>query len=582
MANYKLMSKMYAPTLKETPNDADIESHKLLLRGAFLRKTSSGIYTFLPLGQSVLNKVINIVREEMNATGSQEITMPALQPAELWKESGRWDDYGPELMRLTDRHNHMYCLGPTHEEIITDLIKNELNSYKQLPVNLYQIQTKYRDEVRPRYGLLRGREFLMKDAYSFHDSQESLQETYDAMGVAYEKVCDRCGLEWRGVEADSGQIGGKVTREYMALAPSGEAELVYCDCGYAADVEAAECCCEACEWIATSMEKIHTPGVHTIEELCDFLHVEQNQTMKALSGKGEDGQVYVLFVPGSHEVNEIKACNAVPGFEILTDEEMAEIGLPKGSMGPVNLPEGVKVIADNSLKNVERWIVGSNEDNYHIVGAKQGEDFTVDAWADLCVTTPGDKCPCCGKPLQGARGIEVSQIFQLGTKYSEAMGAYYLDEDGKQQPFIMGCYGIGVTRTLAAIVEQHNDENGIIWPVAVAPAHICVLALGKEDFVLEAAAKVAEDCANVGFEVVLDDRQERPGVKFADADLIGYPLQVIIGKKGIEAGEVEIKIRATGERGNVAAGSLGEKLESSFARLQNLKRGDENIFDQWI
>ncbi len=581
MANYKLMSKLYAPTLKETPNDADIESHKLLTRGAFLRKTSSGIYTFLPLGKMVLNKIEAIIREEMDAAGSQEILMPALQPADLWQESGRWDDYGPELMRLVDRHDHMYCLGPTHEEVVTNLVKNELNSYKQLPCNLYQIQTKYRDEIRPRFGLLRGREFIMKDAYSFHASQESLQETYDEMSKAYGIVCDRCGLKWRGVEADSGQIGGKVTTEFMALASTGEAELVHCDCGYAANVEAGDCICEAKGFIADELEKIHTPGIHTIEELAEFLHVDENQTMKALSGKSESGEVYVLFVPGDHEVNEIKAARAVPGFEILTDEEMQELGLQKGSMGPVGLPKGIKVIADNSLKAVDRWIVGANEDNYHYIGAKHGDDFVVDAWADLCVTKPGDKCPECGKPLQGDRGIEVSQVFQLGTKYSESMKAYYLDEDGKQQPFIMGCYGIGVTRTLAAIVEQHFDDDGIKWPVSVAPAHICVLAIGKEDYVLEAAAKIAEDCVNSGFEVVLDDRAERPGVKFADADLIGWPLQIIVGKKGIEAGEIEFKVRSTGVRSTIPAGELAEKLESAHARLLNLDMGATDIFSDF-
>lgn len=578
MANYMLMSRLYAPTLKETPSDADIESHKLLTRGAFLRKTSSGIYTFLPLGQLVLHKIENIIREEMAAAGSQEILMPALQPAELWKESGRWDDYGPELMRLVDRHDHMYCLGPTHEEVITSLIKNELNSYKQLPCNLYQIQTKYRDEIRPRFGLLRGREFIMKDAYSFHDTQESLQETYDEMSRAYGRINDRCGLNWRGVEADSGQIGGKVTTEFMALANSGEAELVHCECGYAANVEAGECICKACAHEADHIEKISTPGVHTIEDLSEFLQVEQNQTMKALSGKSENGDVFVLFVPGDHEVNEIKAAKAIPGFEILTDEEMEELGLHKGSMGPVGLPEGIKVIADNSLQSIERWIVGANEEGYHYVGAKQGEDFVVSGWADLCVTKPGDECPCCHKPLEGDRGIEVSQVFQLGTKYSESMKAYYLDEQGKQQPFIMGCYGIGVTRTLAAIVEQHFDENGIKWPVTVAPAHVCVLAVGKEGYILEAAAKIAEDCANAGLEVVLDDRAERPGVKFADADLIGWPLQIIVGKKGIEAGEVEYKVRANGNRGSIPAGSITEKLEKVADALRNVKKGTDEIF----
>ena len=578
MAGYLLMSKLYAPTLKETPSDCDIESHKLLTRGAYLRKTSSGIYTFLPLGQMVLHKIETIIRQEMNACGAQEILMPALQPADLWQESGRWDDYGPELMRLVDRHEHMYCLGPTHEEVITNLVKNELNSYKQLPCNLYQIQTKYRDEIRPRFGLLRGREFIMKDAYSFHSSQESLQETYDEMSRAYGVVCDRCGLKWRGVEADSGQIGGKVTTEFMALAKAGEAELVHCECGYAANVEAGECICKAREHDAQKIEKISTPGVHTIEDLANFLHVDEDQTMKALSGKSSTGEVFVLFVPGDHEVNEIKAARVVKGFEILTDEEMQDLGLHKGSMGPVGLPEGVKIIADNSLKDIKRWIVGANEEGYHYVGAENGVDFKVDDWADLCVTKPGDACPACGKPLSGDRGIEVSQVFQLGTKYSESMRAFYLDENGSQQPFLMGCYGIGVTRTLAAIVEQHYDENGIKWPVGVAPAQICVLAIGKDDYILEAAKKIAEDCDACGFETVLDDRPERPGVKFADADLIGWPLQIIVGKKGIEAGELEFKVRANDRRGSIKAGDLGEKLKAAFEKFARLTNGAEDIF----
>lgn len=578
MPSYVCMSKLYAPTLKETPSDCDIQSHKLLTRGAFLRKTSSGIYSFLPLGNMVLQKIEAIIRQEMNACGAQEILMPALQPADLWQESGRWDDYGPELMRLVDRHDHMYCLGPTHEEVITNLVKNELNSYKQLPCNLYQIQTKYRDEIRPRFGLLRGREFIMKDAYSFHASQESLSETFDEMSRAYGVICDRCGLKWRGVEADSGQIGGKVTTEFMALANAGEAELVHCDCGYAANVEAGECICKAREYGASEMKKISTPGVHTIEDLAKFLDIDENQTMKALSGKSSTGEVYVLFVPGDHEVNEIKAAKVVEGFEILTDEEMDNLGLHKGSMGPVNLPRGIKILADNSLKEVKRWVVGANEDGYHFVGAQNGVDFNVDAWADLCVTKPGDLCPVCGKVLSGDRGIEVSQVFQLGTKYSESMSAYYLDETGSQKPFLMGCYGIGVTRTLAAIVEQHSDDAGIKWPVGVAPAQICVLAIGKEDYILEASRKIAEDCVVAGFETVLDDRAERPGVKFADADLIGWPLQIIVGKKGIEAGQLEFKVRETGQRSTIDAGELGEKLDKAHNRFVHLKNGAEDIF----
>ncbi len=560
------MSKLYAPTLKESPNDAEIASHKLLLRAGMMRKTASGVYTFLPLGYKVLAKVENIVREEMDAIGAQEIMMPALQPAELWHESGRWNDYGPELMRLCDRHDHDFCLGPTHEELITSLTRNELRSYKQLPCSLYQIQVKFRDEIRPRFGLLRSREFIMKDAYSFHATQESLQETYDDMSRAYGNICDRCGLDYRPVEADSGQIGGKVTTEFMALAEAGEAELVHCSCGYAANSEAGECICHPTCYKNDGIEKIATPGVHTIEELAQFLDIPESSTVKALSGKSDEGKLVVMFVPGDHELNEIKAARAAGGFTLLTDEEMEAFGLHKGSMGPVGLPEEAFVIADRSLETVPAWVVGANEDGYHFVGAALGKDFKVDAWADLSVVKPGDSCPVCGLPLAGARGIEVSQVFQLGTKYSESMGATFMDEDGEEKPFIMGCYGVGVSRTVAAIVEQHSDEAGIAWPMSVAPAHVCVIPLALTDDVLPVAEAIAAQLAELDLEVVIDDRKERPGVKFADADLIGWPLQVIIGKRGLDNGTFEVKLRRTGAKRDVPRATFMEMM--AFARRQ--------------
>ncbi len=531
-----------------------------------MRKTASGVYTFLPLGYKVLAKVEAIVREEMDSIGAQEIMMPALQPAELWHESGRWNDYGPELMRLCDRHDHDFCLGPTHEELITSLVRNELRSYKQLPLSLYQIQVKFRDEIRPRFGLLRSREFIMKDAYSFHATQESLQETYDDMSRAYGNICDRCGLDYRPVEADSGQIGGKVTTEFMALAPAGEAELVHCSCGYAANTEAGECICHPTLYKNEGLEKIATPNVHTIEELAEFLSIPESSTVKALSGKSDDGRLVVMFVPGDHELNEIKASRAAGGFTLLTDEEMEAFGLHKGSMGPVGLPEGAYVIADRALEAVPAWVVGANEDGYHYVGAALGRDFTVDQWADLSVVKPGDMCPDCGLPLQGARGIEVSQVFQLGTKYSESMGATFMDEDGKEKPFIMGCYGVGVSRTVAAIVEQHSDEGGIAWPMSVAPAHVCVIPLSQDDTVMSTAEKIASQLADLDLEVVIDDRKERPGVKFADADLIGWPLQVVVGKRGLENGTIEVKLRRTGEKRDVPLSTLVELMV--FARRQ--------------
>ena len=564
MSEILYMSNLYVPTLKEDPADAEIASHKLLMRAGMIRKVASGIYAFLPLGMRVLQKVENIVREEMNATGAQEILMPALQPAELWLESGRWDDYGPELMRMNDRHDHGFCLGPTHEELITALVRNELRSYRQLPTTLYQIQTKYRDEIRPRFGLLRSREFIMKDAYSFHSSVESLQETYDQMSEAYGMICERCGLDYRPVEADSGQIGGKVTTEFMALADAGEAELVYCpNCDYAANTEVAECITQPLEYDVAAMEKISTPGVTTIAALAEFLGIDEAATVKALVGKDEKGQVIAVFIPGDHELNEIKIDRVFAGFQLLDDEELEATGLPKGSIGPVGVPESIIVAADQNLEKIARWVVGANEDGFHYVGAAQGEDFKVDVWADLSTAKAGDICPNCGTPLEEARGIEVSQVFQLGDKYSKALGAVYSAEDGSDQPFIMGCYGVGITRTLAAVVEQHNDEYGIKWPASVAPAHLCIIPLTVgDDEVYPAALRLAQTLKESfpKLEIVIDDRKERPGVKFADADLIGWPTQVVVGKRGLAEGKVEVKRRATGEKFDVSFDSLADSL----------------------
>ena len=556
------LSQQYAPTLKEDPADAEIASHRLLVRAGMIRKVAGGVYTFLPLGMRVLTKIENIVREEMNAIGAHEILMPALQPGELWHESGRWNDYGPELMRMQDRHGRGFCLGPTHEELVTSIVRSELRSYRQLPMTLYQIQTKFRDEIRPRFGLLRSREFIMKDAYSFHSSQESLQKTYDEMYDAYGRICERCGLDYRPVVADGGQIGGSVTCEFHALAEAGEDELVYCpDCDYAANNEAGVCHAHATEYPASECKQIETPGVSSIESLAKFLGIEESATVKAMVGKDTDGAVVALFVPGDHELNEIKAQRAVNGFELLTDEELEAAGLHKGSIGPKNLPEGIKVIADVNLKGIERWVVGANVDGFHFVGAKHGEDFQVDEWADLSLVKPGDSCPKCGAALQGARGIEVSQVFQLGDKYSKTMGAVYSDENGVDKNFLMGCYGVGVSRTLAAIVEQHNDEDGIIWPMSVAPAHVCVIPLtvGDEE-VFPVAERIAKELAEQGLEVVLDDRDERAGVKFADADLIGWPVQVVVGKRGVKEGVVEVKRRGESEKTKVPFATLTEAL----------------------
>ena len=567
------LSQQYAPTLKEDPADAEIASHRLLVRAGMIRKVAGGVYTFLPLGMRVLTKIENIVREEMNAIGAHEILMPALQPGELWHESGRWNDYGPELMRMQDRHGRGFCLGPTHEELVTSIVRSELRSYRQLPMTLYQIQTKFRDEIRPRFGLLRSREFIMKDAYSFHSSQESLQKTYDEMYDAYGRICERCGLDYRPVVADGGQIGGSVTCEFHALAEAGEDELVYCpDCDYAANNEAGVCHAHATEYPASECKQIETPGVSSIESLAKFLGIEESATVKAMVGKDTDGAVVVLFIPGDHELNEIKAQRAVNGFELLTDEELEAAGLHKGSIGPKNLPEGIKVIADVNLKGIERWVVGANVDGFHFVGAKHGEDFQVDEWADLSLVKPGDSCPKCGAALQGARGIEVSQVFQLGDKYSKTMGAVYSDENGVDKNFLMGCYGVGVSRTLAAIVEQHNDEDGIIWPMSVAPAHVCVIPLtvGDEE-VFPVAERIAKELAEQGLEVVLDDRDERAGVKFADADLIGWPVQVVVGKRGVKEGVVEVKRRGESEKTKVPFATLTEALSFVKRAAKNNK-----------
>lgn len=547
------MSSLYAPTLKEDPAEAELASHRLLLRAGMIRKAAAGIYSFLPLGWRALHKVQQIVREEMDAIGSQELVMPVVQPAELWYESGRWDVYGPELARLKDRHGRDFCLGPTHEEIITSLVRNEVRSYRELPISLYQIQTKFRDEVRPRFGLLRGREFLMKDAYSFHATQESLEEHYNEMRAAYTRICERCGLEYREVEADSGQIGGSVTTEFMALADNGEAEIVYCDCGWAADAEAAGVVVRHDPSITTArpIEKLATPGVQTIADVAAFVGFHESDTVKTMAGKTPEGQLVFLCVPGDRELNPIKAEWAVPGIALLDEEDFEKFGIPKGSLGPMEAPVGTLVIADTSLKSDVAWVIGANEDGYHYVYAQPHRDFEVSRWEDLVLAREGDGCPRCDGALRTARGIEVSQVFQLGTKYSESMKATFSTEDGEERPFIMGCYGVGVSRTLAAVIEQHHDEGGITWPLGVAPLEVAVLPLASDGEVFDVAEKIWRELAEAGIETVIDDRDERPGVKFNDSDLIGWPYQVIVGKKGLAEGAVEFKVRATGERGTL-------------------------------
>ncbi len=565
------MSRLYAPTLKEDPAEAELASHKLMLRAGMIRKAASGLYSYLPLAWRTLRKIEAIVREEMDGIGAQECLLPILIPAEYWHESGRWDAYGPEMMRVTDRHGREFCLGPTHEEGFTDLIRNELKSYKQLPCTLYQIQDKFRDEMRPRFGLMRGREFIMKDAYSFSATQESLQEIYDDMKDAYARICERCGVHALPVAADSGEIGGDTSVEFMALAEAGEAALVYCDdCGYAADEEAAVSTVAVSEGPGSGeLERVYTPGLGTIEAVAEFFGFPENGTRKSLALIDGEGKPVVAIIPGDHELNEIKAGKAFGSFHLMTEEELNETGLHKGFIGPVNLPEGVRLVCDESLRASKSWTCGANEVDYHFTGACPGRDFEVDAWADLVTVREGDPCPHCGRPLKGARGIEVSQVFQLGTKYSEAMGATFVGEDGKERPLIMGCYGVGVSRTLSAVIEQHNDENGIIWPVQIAPYEVSVIALDKKGEAFDAASDLADKLAAEGIETVFDDRAERPGVKFADNDLMGFPFQIVVGKRGFKNGTAELKNRATGDREDVALDEVVAKV-AALVRAQRM------------
>ncbi len=560
MKNYMKMSQLYAPTLKEDPSEAELASHRLLLRAGMIRKTAAGLYSYLPLAWRSLLKIETVIREEMEAIGAQEMQVPMVVPGEIWQESGRWDVYGPELLRLKDRHGRDFVVGPTHEETFVDLVRNELRSYKQLPVTIYQIQDKFRDEMRPRFGLMRGREFIMKDAYSFDATVEGMQKTYEDQKSAYARVCERCGLRALPVVADSGQIGGDTSVEFMALADAGEAELVWCDCDYAADVEAACVGIAYEEGPGQECERIETPCEGSIAALAAYLGISERACRKSFAIIAEDETPVLCLLPGDHELNEVKAEHAFGHYDVMTEEQMAEYGLVKGYMGPIGADKRVRVVADVSLKDSQSWLVGANEEGWHIKGARPGRDFTVDEWLDLASAKEGDACPRCGKPLHAARGIEVSQVFQLGTKYSEAMGATFMDEDGKEKPFQMGCYGIGVSRTLAAVVEQNHDEHGIIWPVCVAPYEVEIVPLDAKGEVWDAADRVARELVAKGIEVVVDDRKERPGVKFNDADLMGFPYQVVCGKRGIKDGKVEVKDRATGEREDVAIDEVATYL----------------------
>ena len=546
------VSKMFAPTLREVPAEAEVVSHQLLLRAGFMRKSTNGMYSYLPLAWRVLKKIENIVREEMDNAGAQEIMMPIMQPAEIWQESGRWGAYGAEMIRLKDRHNREYCLGPTHEEMVTTLIKGDVRSYRQLPMNVYQIQDKFRDERRPRFGLMRSRDFIMKDAYSFDRDEAGLDVSYKSMYDAYTNVFNRCGLTFRPVEADSGAIGGSGSHEFMVIAESGEAEIVYCtECDYAANVEKAEMhVIEAADEAALERAEVETPNCKSIADVCAFLNMPVEKSVKAVAYKSEKGLI-LCFVRGDHEVNEVKVINTCNVLEVeMADENLlVENGTCGGYMGPVGIdPEKVMVVVDHSVMQMHNFCCGANKEGYHMVNVNPGRDFTPTLVADIRLIQEGDPCPHCGGKVAKARGIEVGQVFKLFTKYSAAMNCTFLDENGKENPMVMGCYGIGVSRTMAACIEQNNDKDGMIWPVAIAPYEVLVVPVNTKD---EASTAKAEEIYEVlkkaGVEAVIDDRNERPGVKFKDADLIGYPLRVVVGPKTLAEGNIEVKARRTGE-----------------------------------
>ncbi len=543
-------------TYKEVPADAQVASHRLMLRAGLMKKLGAGIYTLLPLGARVVNRVIAIVREEMDRAGAQEILMPVLCPAELWKETGRWSTMGPELMRIEDRHGAAYVLGPTHEEVITDLARRELKSYRQLPMNLYQIQIKFRDEVRPRFGVMRAREFIMKDAYSFHVDDASLDETYRAMHAAYARVFERCGLRFAPVEADTGAMGGDVSHEFMVFAESGESEVFHCACGYAATSEtvpvaaAPRVAPDAAE-TAIPRVRVATPGAHTVEEVAALLKTKPARLIKTLLYTvGAEKKVVAILVPGDRELNESKLARALGGepFEMADAATIKRVtGGPMGFSGPVGLA-GVALYGDGSLRGAVNRVVGANEADAHLVNVAEGRDFRVTTWGDFSRAVAGDPCPRCGKPLASYRGIEVGQIFKLGRKYTDAMDAAVLDEKGERVRMIMGCYGIGITRTVAAAIEQHHDDAGIIWPRALAPFEVLVVPVNWDHEPSRAAAEsIYASLRAAGVDTLLDDRRERAGFKFKDADLIGIPVRVTVGERGLAEGKVEIRARARGE-----------------------------------
>ena len=564
-------SKAFIPTLKEDPADAEVVSHKLLVRAGFVRQISRGIYDYLPLSLKVIRKIETIVREEMNRAGAQELLLPIASPAELWQESGRWELYGKELVRFKDRHERDFCLGPTHEEVITDLVRRVVRSYREMPFNLYQIQTKFRDEVRPRFGLMRGREFIMKDAYSFHVDVEDCRREYENMFQTYKKVFSRCGLRFRPVEADTGAIGGSLSHEFQVLADSGEDAIVGCNqCEYAANVQKAEVKRRrpaGRDLIDNSpkLQKVSTPGKKSVAEVAEYLKLPPEKFIKTLLYKTDKEELVAVLVRGDHEINELKLQTVLGCREVaLANEAEVEAAtqVEAGFLGPIGLP--LRTVADVSIQGMRGAVTGANEANAHYVEVDQERDFTPAAFADLRLAVAGDPCPRCDEgSLEDYRGIEVGQVFYLGKKYSESLSATYLDAEGRERPIEMGCYGIGISRLVAAAIEQNHDSNGIIWPFSLAPFHVLLLPINyKDKAVQQVSDRLYQELQKCGLEVLLDDRDERPGVKFKDADLIGIPLRVTIGAKGLDKGCVELRWRCDGKTDDTPVDEAAQKIQT--------------------
>lgn len=564
---------LYAPTLRETPAEAEVKSHQLMLRAGMIRKAAGGLYTYMPLAWRTLKKIMQIVREEMDEAGGQEIAMPIVQPSEIWKETGRWSVYGDEMFRVSDRHGREFCLGPTHEEMVTTLIRDEVRSYKQLPLMLYQIQNKYRDEIRPRFGLMRGREFIMKDLYSFDKDEEGMNESYKKMYDAYTRVFSRMGLEFRPVEADNGAIGGGHSHEFTVLAEAGESNIAYCTkCDYAASDEKAELTViKAPEEDMKELEKVSTPDAHTIELVAKCLNLPLDKTIKAVAFQSEQDELVLAFVRGDHDVNDVKVLNLfdeIIDLHMASDEAIAAAGGVAGFMSPIGIKEGTKVVVDATVMEMYNACAGANEKDMHFINVNPKRDFKDVIVADIRMVKEGDACPHCGAPVKMTRGIEAGQVFTLGTKYSESLHATFLDENGREKPLVMGCYGIGVSRTMAAAIEQNNDENGIIWPRAIAPFEVVVVPVNaKNDDQLRIAEEIYTELKAKGVDVLIDDRKERPGVKFKDADLIGYPLRITVGPKAVDEDSVELKVRRNGEMVNVTKAEAAAKAVEMLEEL---------------